>query len=325
MAIYTRNVDRSTVSWTPGEIGNPTAEEAFKASNLSLSNETAVIVENGNVIGGHQTEAPIPGGRSTNISFVSEFRGSAVADVPPPEASIMRACAFRETASGVTPNIVYAYAHDDPHLLTSTPAGDVDPVSIFVNIDRQKREISNCVGNAVLSFIPGTVPTIAFTMLGNVATGTGGAAEAALATYQPGSAPAPVQNSSMTMAGSAVLIISSFVYDTGNVIDPRPDMDGEFGFAQPIITARQPIYTVTVESPPIADTDFEALYIANTEVDFSFTHNVGGGTRQVATITGSGIISEFPAQTELNGKLVYNLILRQSTKAGAGLFDISWA
>ena len=129
----------------------------------------------------------------------------------------------------------------------------------------------------------------------------------------------------MTMAGSGDLFVSSFIYDTGNVIDARPDMDGEFGFAQPIIVARQPVYTVTVEAPPIADVNFETLYTANTEVDFSFTHNVGGGTRQVATITGSGIISEFPAQSNLGGKLVYNLVLRQSTKVGAGLFTISWA
>lgn len=321
MATYTRQAARRTLSWTPGEKGNPTAEKAFRVSGLSLDHEFAIAVENGNVIGQPQTEPPRPGGRAINMSFTSEIRGSDTADVPPPEMSHLRACGFSETASGSAPSIVYAYEHDDLHFLTDTPTGDTDPVQIIVNDDRLKRIGLVCVGNVLVNFTAGQLPTMTFTMRGNVSAGS---AEAAVATLDPNSSPVPVQGEAMTIGGVGSLIISQFTYDSGNIVDERPDLNGVFGFSGPALTGKNPVSTVVIEAPPTGTIDFEALYYARTEIDIAIAHNTGAAIRQKLAIAFSGILTQVPQLGELNGKLVYNLTMAQSTETGADKFKMTW-
>lgn len=330
MAQYTRASRRTSVAWTPGETGNPTSIKTFKTFNHTMSPEKSIAVQNGNLIGEFQADPPRPGGRFMEFGFSTEVRGSDTADVPPPEMSLLRACGFSEAGSGSTPAIVYSYVHDDLHLTSDTPAGDVEPIDITLNIDLLNRVVKNCVGNARFNFIAGQLATIDWTFRGLVASGADGATEASASAFDANSAPVPVQNEGWTLnsvdpaAASTVWAIPSFSYDCGNIIDERADMTGEFGFTQPYIVGREPVINITVESTLIATINWEQLYTARTEIDGTFTHNSGGGTRQQLAVTFSGILAEYPVLADLNGKMVYNLVLNQSIETGADKLTLAW-
>ena len=329
MAKYTRLSRRISFAWTPGEKGNPTTIKAFKTFNHTLNPEKSIAVQNGNLFGKFQADPPRPGGRFMEFGFSSEVRGSDTADVPPPEMPLLRACGFSETASGSTPAILYAYQHDDLHLIDDTPAGDTEPIDIVITEDRLQRTCKNCVGNARFNFIAGQLATIDWTFRGLLDTGADGATEAANTDFDANSAPVPVQNEGWTIATvdptTNLFAVPSFSYDCGNIIDERADMDGEFGFSQPYIVGREPVINLAIESTLIANVNWEQLYTSRTEVDGLFTHNDGGGLRQELAVSFSGIIAEFPVLADLNGKLVYNIVMNQSIETGATPLSMNWA
>jgi hypothetical protein len=319
----------SSLAWTPGEYGNPTAIKSFRVADLNLGAEQAIPIDNNNYMGEYQPGPARDGGRWIDLSFTAELRGSNVADVPPPEMSLLRACAFEEDSSGSTPAIVYSYELKDPHLATDTPAGDLEAIDLVHNVDRLVRTAKSCVGNVVLNFTAGQMPTLAFTMRGNLASAADGGTEADIDAYATYSLPVPVETSALTitpLAGEAYTpVIKSLIYDCGNIIDPRVDMNGEQGFSAPMITGRKPSIVAIVETDLIANVNWEQLYTAQTPLAFSLTHNAGGGIREEVVITFSGLLNAFPQITDVNGMACYILTMDQWAPTSTFALKLAWA
>lgn len=323
MATYTRQSRRSSVAWAAGSIGTPVALAAYKVSGL-IAQTAANAVDNGNIIGERMTAPPVPGGRGIGVAFNCDLRGSGTADVPPIEGALLRACGFSETASGSTPAIVYKYEHDDLHLLSDTPAGDTDPIDLTISQDMLQRVATGCVGNLRVVLNAGSLARLEFAFTGNLTAATAIGSHNNMTAYTAGVLPVAVVNEACTINGVSGLVISSLVYDCGNIIDPREDISGEYGYAQPIITGCAPTIAVQVEIPLTDTIDFETLYTARTQLDFSISHDTAGGIRRHCDILFSGIIAEYPKISEVNGKYVYNLVIRHDPENSGTKFSLDW-
>lgn len=325
---YTRLTRKTAVSWIAGSVGTPIAIASYRVADVSLNTEGNMTLANNNYVGAFQPGPNRPGGRWGTLSFTSELRGSDTADTPPPEGALLRACGFRETNSGTTPSIVYTYTLADPHLTTGDPVGYLDQINFTVNEDRLDRDFTDAVGNVIFNFTAAQIPTMGFAFRMNAPVSA--AAEGAADAYTVGSPPVPVQAEACTLTPSgssavANLVISSLIYDVGNFIDPRDDINGTYGYSDPIITGRNPAITLVVEAPLIATIDFEVLFRAQTDIDVAFTHNVGGGIREEVAVAFTGQISDQPVLSEMNGKFVYTIPMQQSIATGATPLTLTWA
>ena len=329
MATYRRLTRMSSLAWTPGEYSNPTALKSFRVADLNLAAEMANAIDNNNYMGEYQPGPARAGGRWIDLSFTSELRGSDTADVPPPEMSLLRACAFEEAATGSTPAIIYSYELKDPHLITDTPAGDLEAIDIVHNVDRLVRTAENCVGNVVFNFTAGLMPTMAFRMRGNIVSAAAGATEDAITAFDDYSLPVPVETSALTitpLAGAAYTpIIKSLIYDCGNIIDPRADMNGEQGYSAPAITGRKPSIVAIVETDLIANINWETIYTAQTPLAFSLTHNAGGGIREEVVVTFSALLNAMPQVTDVGGMACYILTMDQWAPTSTFALKLAWA
>jgi hypothetical protein len=206
--------------------------------------------------------------------------------------------------------------------------GDLDPIDIDVNIDRLLHAATSCVGNVVLAFNAGQLATMGFSWRG-VISGVG--TEADGTAFTVGSTPVPCKSYglSVTVAGVTApktgLIVPSLVFDCGNILDPRDDINGAEGYSPPIITGRNPIISMVTEAPAIATIDWEDVYQDHTSLDFAFSHNDGGGIRQELNVSFTAFLSAFPVLGEMNGKMVYTLQLQPSVTTGATPLTLSWS
>lgn len=120
------------------------------------------------------------------------------------------------------------------------------------------------------------------------------------------------------------LVVPRIVCDMGNVFPNRNDVSGAHGFTQPIITGRNPVYTLLVEEPDLDTFNFEREYIEGTTLDVSWTHESGLGIRHELACKYSGVISAFPETQDVDGKLMYMITMDQAIATGDDKMTLAW-
>lgn len=120
------------------------------------------------------------------------------------------------------------------------------------------------------------------------------------------------------------LIVPSIVCNVGNIISPRPDISGNHGFAQPIHTGRQPLYTMVVEVPSLHTFNFEREYVEGTTLNVSWTHEAGAGDRHAMSNKFSGVINAMPVLSEGDGANQYTITMDQGIASGDDPLELSW-
>lgn len=327
---YTRLTRKSSVEWAAGASGSATSEAAYRVADLNFDNTRFDVITNNNYVGAFQSDHNRVGGRRGFVNFTSEFRGSNVEDYPAPEMRLLTACGFEETASGAAESIVYSYALGDLHLDSNSPAGILDPVSLKVNNDRLERVFTDCVGSVIFNWTQAQIPTMSFNFEG-LPSGAAYQSASPLPNVTQGTAPAPVQNYALTISGASLgsisgQVIQSINYDLGNIIDPRGDVNGVFGYSAPIITGREPDITIMIEVTDTGTVDWEAAYITTQEeLLVAFTHQPSGGKNIECVVTFDAYLSENPTLSEVNGKFVYTLKMQQSVDSGATPLTLAFA
>ena len=120
------------------------------------------------------------------------------------------------------------------------------------------------------------------------------------------------------------LIVPRISYAVNNIIDPRPDLSGESGFAQPILTGRNPQIAMSVEIPTWERFNFEREFIEATTLLISGTHQNGDGIGYELAYSFSAKIVAMPDPVEVNGKLNYAILMEQGIESGDTAFTLQW-
>ena len=402
---YVRYSNRQRAAWIAGTTGTPVAVATYRVANLTPNPERSVELPNTTTVGEDSPAPTRAGGKFMEFGFTSEIRGAGTSNVPPPEGSLLRGCGFQETAGvGLT------YTAANTHLTSGTPVGYTDPVDIEIYQDGLYRKCDECVGNVVITFEAGAIPTFDFAWRGLVvAARKGGIENFSPPDFTVGQLPVPVQSEALTIAitrstlaavtgtitdtegttdtlvdsaatfwddgvlpgdtvtltigGETALVVSvdsqtelttadlsssgtydngeaysiakadysttslvcsRIVCDMGNVFPNRNSVSGAGGFAQPIITGRNPVYTLLFEQPDLDTFNFEREYIEGTTLDISWTHEAGLGIRQELACSYSGVISRFPETQVVDGKLMYAVSLDQAIASGDTKMTLAW-
>ena len=205
MTQYTRLTRKTSASWIAGSIVTPVGEAAYRVQDLTLNIEQSDVVATNTFIGQYQTATNRPAGRFGIAAFTTELRGQGATAVPVAEGALLRACGFSEVSVGGT-YAGYVYTLADLHNTADTPAGNMDPLDITINLDRMGSTVKNCVGNVSLNFIASQFPTMTFDLRGqvdsSVATATASSyADTAVPTITVGQQPVPWQDTEFILRG----------------------------------------------------------------------------------------------------------------------------
>jgi hypothetical protein len=121
------------------------------------------------------------------------------------------------------------------------------------------------------------------------------------------------------------LVVLRYNIDVGNVIDERSDINGSFGFSQPLLTSRNPVADCQIETTALSEFQPYNLFIQNKALDVYCHINNGGGDLDEITIYQTVRLSDFPTKTDVNGKFVYDLKFMQDIGADALPLTLAWA
>lgn len=416
MTRYSRFSKKSSASWAAGTKSAAITIDAYRVEDLSYNTEASDTVQTNTMIGEYQSAPPRPSGRYGTVSLTTELRGSET-NMPPYEGSLLRACGFEESvmvfAEG-SHDTCYVYSLGDLHLDTMTPAGDVDPVDITVNIDREESAVKSCVGNVQIRLEANAIPKMPFNFRGLVddtvaTTTTAGFEEADVPDITIGPIPVPVQNAdfilrdhSATTVSYAVtayensptnivtlatdltstftpftrfyitggnnqgyytvllseynvgtgtdiyiyeelpitivatdkitsvyhayseLVVLRYNIDLGNVTDSRDDINGAFGFSQPLLTSRNPTADCQIECTLLSDFNPYNKHIINSSFDIICHINNGAGDNDEITIFQTVKSSAYPSKSDVNGKMVYDLQFMQDVGSGVYPLTLAW-
>lgn len=325
----TRLTKNKTISWVAGTDGDPVTEKSYKVSNIPDDILIWETVDNGGLVGKFQTGRSRPGGRRYDISFSSELYGSDTTTVPTPLGTLFRGCGLGEAVTETVTKFTYTAVN--PHLDDGTPSGALIVIpSLKIGIDGIMYHAINCVGSAAFNFVSGQIPTVDFRFLGMASASHDELEVTPAAAYLAYPAPAPVQNlgATITPSGSSVisdLVIPSITYDMGNELDPRPDVNGLYGFSQPIVLGWEPRIDMLVEIvTPGAGFDADLYWKNKTRLDVSFTHESGGGEGHQLDIDFSMELDQRPVNVDTNGKQYWQLSGKQSIESGATVFTMAY-
>jgi len=120
------------------------------------------------------------------------------------------------------------------------------------------------------------------------------------------------------------LIVPRISYAVNNLIDPRSDLSGESGFAQPILGGRNPQIAMAVEIPAFERMNFEREFIEATTLDITGTHQSGDGIGLELVYLFSAKIVAMPEPVEVNGKLNYSILMEQGVETADDAFALEW-
>jgi hypothetical protein len=330
---YLRLERRSQAIWQGGSASALTAAAAYRVSDIDFDPEEVAMTAGGAYIGQPYDDLPTLGRRSVKLGFKSFIRGHDVADIPPPEASLLRGCAFAETQNGNTPNVIWRYTHGDPHYSTGSPAGALIPVAaITFNYDNKQYIGRNLVGAVELAFEAGKKPYYKWDFKGQIAAlagtiATTGFSETAQSVALTAGSPAvTVASEGLTItpaAGSPYTPkFTKVSYKTGKVED-NDDGNAVGGAGIPWIADQQSELNIVINDDLLASYDPVQQFLDQRAQTIAWVHNTGGGVRQVLTCTMIGTISKMPKSTKVAGALFWDLTLQQTP--GSTRFKAWWS
>lgn len=120
------------------------------------------------------------------------------------------------------------------------------------------------------------------------------------------------------------LVVLRYNIDLGNVTDERSDMNGTFGFSQPLITSRNPTADCQIECTALSEFNPYNKYIINSSFDIVCHINNGAGDNDEITIFQTVKMSAYPSKTDVNGKFVYDLQFMQDIGSGVYPLTLLW-
>lgn len=288
------------------------SEKAYRAFDIDPNIFEVDAIRNGVYFGDYQDEPEWPGGSKGIVKFKTELHGGANATTAIPENDLFSAAGFGvSVVSGVA-----EWTLGDPHPTT----GDFTAADVKVNIDGLEHAVENCAFDLTMILEAGKFGILEWTGIGNTIDGFAGATEVAMSALTASGNPVPCEGYGLQLgpdgAVIASLVCNKATFAFGNMIDVRPDLNGDNGYSAPIIAKRNPLYTFEVETSALATVNWESIYLGRGLQTFSLTHNSGGATNQVLDISGSGYITEMPKRTVINNKVVDIITIRQASHTG---------
>lgn len=317
---------KTSVKWAAGTIGTPTSVASYPVIGPSYNAEQAEVIAGLPSIGNYMPHHNRPGGRFATLSFTSELYGQPSNTVPPYWGALLRACSFSEEVvstnffayygpphSGATPTTGSA----GPHLLSDS-AGSLDPIDLTLNIDGVDNFCNDAVGSVAFHWVAGQNALADFSFTGRVKTGTSQTASSLVAgaqtAYGTEVKPDALRGCTGTIGGNTV-VWSELHYDLGAVVDVRPDVNGEFGFAVPIITGYNPTARVVFEAPVEGTYNPLDAFLAQTSVAVSLAHTAPAALKGHTAIF-TGYWASLAQIGDRNGKAVYEGTLTQDATSG---------
>lgn len=313
---YTRKPRIAMVSYIPDDIAGSASEtyRGFEAEILSINTNVAEFDGGGYKAGRNDLIAPDFVSEHTAISFRRRILTHSTVDEVPSFGPLLRAAGWQETYGSN-----YAiYTLGDLHLNTDSTAGAVDPLDVWLYVDRHATLAKGTVGNVSLRFIPGFVPTIQYDGIGRInqsgasITNATESAMPSLYSYDDD----PVQfghvNAAMTFTylGSSEHNVTSglaeFTLETGNQIVLPRDASRVKGIAQPELVARTATCTFLVRENDFATwvESWDVNMRTNTKpaVSLTFKHGViGTAGKQLTIAINSWRLVDWPMLVERDG------------------------
>ena len=326
------------VVYAAGEDDDADAAAAFPVQNLSYNVENTQEIVNNLNRGSGLPGRSRPGSKFAETSFEMELIGTDTADEPTPLGSLFRAVGFAESApTGSTPNIYFDYTlnNNAAAFRTLANSGNIDHVDLTVNLGQtlnaaaatQTYACTNMVArSANFRWAQNEIPRVAFDFVGigagtAIASGFGAGVNAA---WTATADPVNSDNLSLTWGG-VTLVVRSFEIQITNTVNQRPDRNTVLGYATPMVTGRDVVYTLEYETVPVATWNPGTLFQAGTKQALSLVYNTAGGVRNKTTITSDAYVntSDQPSPDSDNIQ-VSTVTLRQSRTSGDELL-ISYA
>jgi hypothetical protein len=174
------------------------------------------------------------------------------------------------------------------------------------------------------SSIAGTYTVVSSTY-DSIATETTVYIEEDLSAHQGSPISSPVSNGiRQVKTAYSDLIVLRYNIDLGNMIDERSDMNGSFGFSQPLITKRNPTADCQIECTALAEFNPYNIFIQNKSLDIVCHLNPGNGTNESITIFQTVRVASYPSKTVVNNKFVYDISFMQDIGNGTFPLCLVW-
>ena len=218
------------------------------------------------------------------VSFDVEVGGSAAAGTAPPYGPLLRACGLGETIVGAT-SVTYAPV-----------SSALESVTIYGNRDGMQYKMTGCRGSVALAFDAEQIPVYRFRFIGLYAVATDTAMSAlTLSAWQT---PKPMNKTNTTgiQVHSYACGLWAATVDLANALNYVPFPGGS---EQVFITNREPVASVTIEYPTLAQKDYESIVVSGATGNLTFAHGSGAGT--VLTVTAAQTRLTNPREGDVRG------------------------
>ena len=279
---------------------NPTANDAMRISNLSVTPLAARTVEREFYRQHLGSVAQLVVGQSVELSFDVELAGSGSAVTPPPYADLLKACALGETIK--TTNNAESVSY-------KPVSSGFKSVTIYYYADGTKHAVTGARGNLSANLSPGSVPTLTFTMTGRYTPPTD--ENNPVASYTRFKNPVPISKESvvMTLHGHAVNV-HSFDIDLGT----QTSHQDIIGRDEVLITDRGVSGNVTIDLTSVNTKNWVELVRLGTLGELRF--DLGGTAGNKVQISGPKVQMITPSHADTDGVRTISMGLRLLPNAG---------
>lgn len=230
-------------------------------------------------------------GKTASAKFSTWLYGAS-SGTEIPVSPLLGACGMAISPATIVTSQDFTTVAADIHL-----DADLDAVDIGIWVDGVIYYIDEAVGNAEFVFEAGKLPRINWEFIGLASANSGAILAAPSMTTTNIANPVPVCSGSATVTSAdegalSNLVMNKFVVNLNNVLTERPDVDGTFGFGNPIFGGVKPTIVCDLELPiPSGGSkviDFEEKMEDNDYLTWAYTHGTGLGANQAFGLSFKG-------------------------------------
>jgi len=298
----------------------------FPTFNVDFDPAEFDVVDNGHMVGKTYPSAPYHGGERTSISF-STYLFGASSGTEIPASPLLEACGMAADPAVIVTSQDFTLA-DDLHLDQDLKAADI--VAVY---DGVKYVIDEAVGNVVIDCVAGQLPVLNFNFIG-----VGNSTPLAILAM-PSLTTTNIQNPVPVKAAAAscnpagegaitTLVVNRYMFDLGNILDPRPDVSGSFGYTNPIVSGNAPTLTVELEYPVptggSAIIDFEDRFRDRDLCKWTFEHGGTLGANQQLTFSFGGYVAAPPRKSVLNNHVIQTVTFAMDDVTSSNYFAMTY-
>jgi hypothetical protein len=245
------------------------------------------------------TRQSIYGGTLYNITFSMEVKGSGAAGTAPECGAALQCCGFLETVSA---GVSVAY--------TPVSTG-IKSCTIWRYFDGHLEKYSGCRGTVSFAGEVGGKGMLNFTFTGHKMAHT----DTALATPTYDAAvPVPIIGGAFS-ADSYAAVISALSFDMGNTVGLPPDWNSANGFAEIIVSKRNPVGSFNPERVLLATHNFFTLFESSGTAALS-TGPIGSTAGQIWTLTAPAVSYTGMGEGDREGKAIYDIPIKYNYGSG---------